>query len=162
MTRYALSLSALLVAVAITLSVSGCPKETTTTAPPTQPVTGTQPAAPTHDPVDAVRTVSFGEEVDISDYAAEGQSTIFDFYSEACGPCRALAPELEALAEERDDISLVVVDINRPGQSGIDWKSPVAQQYELNSIPHLRVFGPDGKELARADDARAMVDGWLQ
>ncbi len=170
MTRYAASICALLTIAALSLSISGCPKATTTTtanAPAPQPAPPAEPT-PAEDPVpaagngaDSVQTISYGEEVELSEYAAEGKTTIFGFYSDGCGPCKVYAPKLEALAEKRDDINLVVVDINRSGSGGIDWQSPVARQYSISSIPHLRVFGPDGKELAQGDEARAMVDGWM-
>src|SRR4051812_16938238 len=92
-----------------------------------------KPAKPLH--------VSNGAEVKLSDYLIEGKTVIFDFYSEYCGPCKAVAPQLEALHAKRADIVVVKVDINRPGVKGIDWKSPVAQQYGLHSIPHFKVYG---------------------
>jgi len=53
---------------------------------------------------------------------------------------RAIAPKLAELHKSRDDIAVVKVDINRPGVKGIDWSSPVAQQYKLHSIPHFKIF----------------------
>ncbi len=178
--------SALLVA-AVVLAGAGCPKQA---AAPTDlgeaPVPSGPPIdAPTDEPPDevsetpeesatpeaeesepseapAVQTISHGEEVEIADYALKGQTTIFDFYSEYCPPCTAFAPVLEELAESREDIALVVVDINRPGRYGIDWGSPVARQYNLQSIPHLRVLDANGKELARGEEARAMVLEWVE
>jgi hypothetical protein len=52
----------------------------------------------------------------------------------------------------------VKVDINRPDVRGIDWRSPVARQYELNSIPHFKVYGPDGKLQVEGDEAYAVVN----
>ncbi len=92
-----------------------------------------------------VQEISFGKEVDIKKYVKKGKMTIFDFYSEYCPPCRRIAPLLEKLAEKRDDIVVVKVNINRPGTYGIDWRSPVARQYNLNSIPHFKIFSKDGK-----------------
>ena len=57
---------------------------------------------------------------------------------------------------------MVEVDLNRPGVEGIDWESPVAQQYGMNSIPHFKVFGPDGKLQAEGKEARALVTGWFE
>jgi hypothetical protein len=77
-----------------------------------------------------------------------------------------VAPALEKLHRTRDDIVVVKVDINRPGIRGIDWKSPVAQQYKLNSIPHFKVYGPDGKLMAEdrppQSMARRLVMSWIQ
>lgn len=110
--------------------------------------------------------VAKGSPVNLSDYLIPGKTTVFDFYSDYCPPCVQVAPLLEKLHQKRDDIVVVKVDINRPGVKGIDWKSPVAQQYRLNSIPHFKVYGPDGK--LKAEDgptgakARQMVMGWIE
>jgi thiol-disulfide isomerase/thioredoxin len=103
--------------------------------------------------------------VNLADYVVPGKTTVFDFTSKYCPPCEAIAPELDKLHAKRADIAVVAVDINRPETRGIDWKSPVAQQYSLRSIPHFKVYGPDGKLLAEdtPNDAkgRKMVMQWL-
>jgi len=106
--------------------------------------------------------IAHGEEVKIADYLVPGKTTIFDFTSEFCPPCRAIAPHLDELHARRDDIVVVKVDINRPGIKGIDWQSPVAKQYNMRSIPHFKVFGPDGKLVAEGDKARKLVTGWFK
>ncbi|MGI5817991.1 MAG: TlpA family protein disulfide reductase [Armatimonadota bacterium] len=109
-----------------------------------------------------VRTISHGEEVTLEDYLVAGQNVIIDFTSKYCPPCVAIAPRLEALAQQRDDIVLVKVDINRPDVQGIDWQSPVARQYDLRGIPYFMVYGPDGELQASGNEARAIVVGWLE
>jgi thiol-disulfide isomerase/thioredoxin len=106
--------------------------------------------------------ISQGQEVKLADYLVPGKTTIFDFYSEYCPPCRAIAPRLEELHMARADIVVVKVDINRPGVKGIDWKSPVARQYSLRSIPHFKVYDPDGKLKAEGDEAYELVTSWLK
>ena len=106
--------------------------------------------------------ISHGAEVTITDYLVPGKTVIFDFTSEFCPPCRAIAPKLDALHAAREDIVVVKVDINRPEHKGIDWKSPVAQQYKMQSIPHFKVFGPDGKLTAEGKEASALVYGMLE
>jgi hypothetical protein len=54
-------------------------------------------------------------------------------------------------------VAVVKVDINRPDHRGIDWKSPVAGQYKLQSVPQFKVIGPDGKLLAEGDAAYDLV-----
>ena len=103
-----------------------------------------------------------GAEVKLADYLVPGKTVIFDFTSQFCPPCRAIAPKLHQLHENRADIVVVEVDINRPDVKGIDWKSPVARQFNLDSIPHFKVFGPDGKLQADGDDARTLVEGWFK
>jgi thiol-disulfide isomerase/thioredoxin len=106
--------------------------------------------------------ISQGKEVKLADYLVPGKTTVFDFYSEYCPPCRAIAPRLEELHMTRDDIVVVKVDINRPGVKGIDWQSPVARQYKLQSIPHFKVYDPDGKLQAEGDKAYELVTSWLK
>jgi thiol-disulfide isomerase/thioredoxin len=108
------------------------------------------------------RHISHGQTVTLADYLVPGKTTIFDFYSEYCPPCRAIAPRLEKLHAARADIAVVKVDINRPDVKGIDWKSPVAKEFNLRSIPHFKVFGPDGKLKAEGDEAYDLVESWLQ
>jgi len=110
--------------------------------------------------------VSQGAEISLADYLVTGKTTIFDFSSDYCGPCRGYTQPLAQLHAKRADLAVVRVDINRPNVRGIDWKSPVAREFQLESIPHFKVYGPDGKLLAEdgADSyaARMMVDHWIQ
>jgi len=110
----------------------------------------------------SVKRIAFGQEVSLAEHVVAGKTTIFDFTSNYCPPCRQIAPKLDHLDETRDDIVVVAVDINRPDVKGIDWKSPVARQYDLHSIPHFKVFGPDGKLQAEGDAAAELVYGWLE
>lgn len=119
--------------------------------------------------------VSHGSTVDLASLAVPGKITVFDFTSEFCPPCRGYTEPLHRLHANRDDVAVVKIDINRPGVKGIDWKSPVAAQFKLRSIPHFKVYGPDGQLLAedvlelgadgrptkRDSKARAMVDKWI-
>ncbi len=74
-----------------------------------------------------------------------GETNIVDLYSEYCPPCVQIAPLLKKLNARREDITVVKVDINRSGVTGIDWQSPVAKQFKLRSIPHFIVVSPSGK-----------------
>ena len=103
-----------------------------------------------------------GQPVQIADYLVPGKTTIFDFYSEFCGPCREMAPKMQKLHETHAEIAVVDIDINRPGVQGIDWSSPVAQQFNLQSIPHFKIYGPDGKLKSEGDDAYNTVAGMVQ
>ncbi len=113
-------------------------------------------------PVEPVRRIAFGEEIEIEDYLVEGQTVIVNFTSEYCPPCVAIAPRLTNLAEQRDDVLLVNVDINRPDVQGIDFQSPVARQFGIRGIPHFQVYGPDGEKSAEGPRARELVTNWLR
>jgi thiol-disulfide isomerase/thioredoxin len=106
--------------------------------------------------------IAFGQEVNLADYLVPGKTVVFDFTSEYCPPCRAISPYLDKLHAKRDDVVVVKVDINRPDVRGIDWGSPVAKQYGMQSIPHFKVFGPDGKLQAEGKPARELVTGWFE
>jgi len=118
----------------------------------------TKPATP--------ERVAHGATIQLADYLVAGKTVIFDFTSQFCPPCRAIAPSLHKLHEQRADIVVVEVDINRPETKGIDWQSPVAQQFGLHSIPHFKVYGPDGKLQVEdtPDDpkARTLVTSWFK
>ena len=106
--------------------------------------------------------IAHGAEVTITDYLVPGKTVIFDFTSEYCPPCRMVSPKLDKLHATREDIVVVKVDINRPEHKRIDWQSPVARQYALNSVPSFKVYGPDGKLVAEGKEASEMVYGWLE
>ena len=92
--------------------------------------------------------VAQGAEINLADYVVPGKTTIFDFTSKYCGPCQMYNEPLHELHTKRADVAIVKVDINRADVKRIDWESPVAQQYALRSIPHFKVYGPDGKLVA--------------
>ena len=105
--------------------------------------------------------IAHGERVELRDYLVPGKITVFDFTSEYCPPCRAISPKLDELHARRADIVVVKVDINRPDTKGIDWVSPVALQYNLQGIPHFKVYNPKGELVAEGEKATEMVFEWL-
>lgn len=60
------------------------------------------------------------------------KTVLVDFYATWCGPCRMIAPILEQIASERDDIKIVKVNVDEEGE--------LAAQYGIMSIPTLLVF----------------------
>ncbi len=71
---------------------------------------------------------------------------IVDFWAEWCGPCHAVSPVLERIAEERAD-DLRVVKVN------IDEEPALAQRYGVMSIPTIVLF-KDGEPAAAAVGAQ--------
>lgn len=57
---------------------------------------------------------------------------LVDFWATWCGPCRMLAPVLEEVAEERQDVTVCKVDV--------DEERELALEYGISSIPTLLVF----------------------
>jgi thiol-disulfide isomerase/thioredoxin len=123
-------------------------------------------AASNHTKGAEVAQVSQGQEINLADYLVPGKTTVFDFSSDYCGPCRTYTQPLAQLQAKRADVAVVRVDINRPDHKGIDWRSPVAQEFQLESIPYFKVYGPDGKLVAEDGpekyDARMMVDKMIE
>ena len=73
-------------------------------------------------------TANFEEEVLKSELPV-----LVDFYADWCGPCKMMAPAVEALAEEMNGKIKV-------GKCNIDDNLPVAQKYRVTSIPTFIVF----------------------
>lgn len=149
-------------ALALLVLVAAC-TSTGTTPASTPPVATTTPPAITPDGVPEVLTINAdqpGATVKIREFVVPGQITVFDFYSEYCPPCMRIAPVLAQLAADRPDLVVRKVDINRPGVVGIDWASPVAQQYGLHSIPHFKIYAADGSLMAEGDPAFELLLKW--
>jgi thioredoxin len=71
---------------------------------------------------------------------------IVDFWAEWCGPCHAVSPVLDRIAEERAD-ELRVVKVN------IDEEQELAMRYGVASIPTMILF-KDGEPAAAAIGAQ--------
>jgi len=103
-----------------------------------------------------------GQTLEVKSLLVQGKTTLIDFYSPFCPPCVQLAPLMARLAEKRPDLAVIKVNINRPEVKGIDWRSPLAQQYQIRQVPYFMVFSPKGKLLAQGRDAVETVQRWLQ
>jgi thiol-disulfide isomerase/thioredoxin len=101
--------------------------------------------------------------INLQPYIVAGRYTVFDFASQYCPPCRAATVQFKMLAQKYPKhYAFRQIDINRPGVAGIDWSSPLARQYGLQSIPHLIVYGPDKRLIAEGDIAEEWMAGDLR
>ena len=88
----------------------------------------------------AVTEQSFEEEVLQSD-----KPVIVDFWAEWCGPCHAVAPVLDKIVAEHDELKLVKVNI--------DEQPALSQRFGVQSIPTMILF-KDGEPAAAAIGAQ--------
>ena len=66
---------------------------------------------------------------------------LVDFWAEWCGPCRMIAPSIEAIATELQGKAVI-------GKMNVDDNPNVAQKFGVTSIPTLMMF-KDGKLVDR-------------
>ncbi len=90
---------------------------------------------------ETVTESTFDQEVLKSD-----KPVIVDFWAEWCGPCHAVSPVLDKIADERQG-ELKVVKVN------IDEEQELAQRYGIASIPTMILF-KDGEPAAAAIGAQ--------
>ena len=85
-----------------------------------------------------VEVISHGAQVDINQHLALGNVTVIEFYADWCGPCRRLSPSLEQMAMSDPQVALRKIDI-------VNWRTPVAQQFNVHSIPQVNVYNRAGR-----------------
>ncbi len=76
---------------------------------------------------------------------------LVDFWAEWCGPCKMIAPILEEIAAEQDNIRIAKVNV--------DESPDLAMRYQVMSIPTLIMFrdGEPAKRLVGAKPKSALL-----
>ncbi len=68
-----------------------------------------------------------------SDVLESDKPVVVDFWAEWCGPCKAIAPDLEAISDEMaGDVTIAKINM--------DENPDLAAQYGVRSIPTLLMF----------------------
>lgn len=60
------------------------------------------------------------------------QTVLVDFWASWCGPCMALAPTIDEIAQEQNQVKV--------GKVNVDEEPELARQYRIMSIPTLMLF----------------------
>jgi thioredoxin 1 len=82
-------------------------------------------------------TIAHLTETSFDEAVVEHPALVVDFWAPWCGPCRAIAPTLEALGQEYAG-RVAIAKVN------VDEQPILASRYQVRSIPTL-LFIKDGK-----------------
>jgi len=87
-----------------------------------------------------------------SDVLGSDKPVLVDFWAEWCGPCRMIAPTVEAIAEEYQGKAGVY-------KMNVDENMNVPQQYGIRGIPTLILFkgGQEQERIVGAVTREAIV-----
>ena len=92
-----------------------------------------------HEVTDASFSTSVGDEKE--------KFVLVDFWAEWCGPCRMLAPVVEAISNKYEDkVNVFKLDT--------DANAETAQKYQITGIPCVILF-KDGEEVTRMTGYRS-------
>lgn len=69
----------------------------------------------------------------VNEVIASGHPVVIDFWATWCGPCMALSPVIDELAEEFADQVVI-------GKYNVDEETELSGQYRIMSIPTILFF----------------------
>ena len=71
-----------------------------------------------------------------NDISSQSNLVLVDFWAEWCGPCKQISPILEEIANEKENLNILKLNI--------DENPATPQKYNVRGIPTLMLF-KDGK-----------------
>ena len=89
-----------------------------------------------------------------------GGLVVADFWAPWCGPCRALAPEVDKVADQ-------FAGKVKVGKVNVDEDPDLAIKYDVNTIPRILIFKGSDKPIfehvgiIRADDLAKVINANL-
>ena len=66
------------------------------------------------------------------DISSQSNLVLVDFWAEWCGPCKQISPILEEIANEKDNLNILKLNI--------DENPATPQKYNVRGIPTLMLF----------------------
>merc|ERR1711981_605769 len=85
--------------------------------------------------------------------AAGGKLVVIDFFATWCGPCKMIAPKIEAMSGEMADVVFLKVDV--------DENEDAAQEYNISAMPTFIFVKKEAKVAdmmgANADKLKSMI-----
>lgn len=91
-----------------------------------------------------------------ADVMKSKEPVLVDFFAEWCGPCKAMAPALEAVAKELEGkVKIAKIDV--------DQNPDVTQRFHVQAMPTLMIF-KDGKVAAQRVGAltqKKQLQDWI-
>ena len=88
------------------------------------------------------------------DISSQTNLVLVDFWAEWCGPCKQISPILEEIANEKDNLNILKLNID---------ENPVTpQKYNVRGIPTLMLF-KDGKLIDSKIGSlpKSSLDDWI-
>jgi thioredoxin 1 len=99
----------------------------------------------------SVSDANFDQEV-----LKSSEPVVVDFFAEWCGPCKAMAPALEAVAADmKGKVKVAKLDV--------DQNPSVTQQYAIQAMPTMMIF-KGGKKVAERVGAltqKKQLQDWI-
>ncbi|RPI34389.1 MAG: thioredoxin [Hyphomicrobiaceae bacterium] len=92
-----------------------------------------------------------------SEVIKSAEPVVVDFFAEWCGPCKAMAPALDQVAQEMaGKVKVVKIDV--------DQNPEITQRFRIQAMPTLMLF-KDGKVAAQQVGAlvqKKKLEDWIK